>query len=55
MSEKSSDIQVITKWIRENEFVANVTGHDIKMSSNYEVGSSPKQMLLAKKNACELR
>lgn len=52
MSEKSSDIQVITKWIRENEFVANVTGHDIQMSSNYDLGSSPKQMLLASLAGC---
>lgn len=52
MNEKISDIQVNTKWIRENEFVANVTGHDIKMSSNYDIGSSPKQMLLASLAGC---
>lgn len=45
-------VQVNTKWIRDHEFVADVSGHDIKMSSNYEVGSSPKQMLLASLAGC---
>ena len=45
-------IQVNTRWVRDHEFVSNVSGHDIRISSNYEVGSSPKQMLLASLAGC---
>lgn len=45
-------IQVNTRWVQDHEFVSNVSGHDIIMSSNYEVGSSPKQMLLASLAGC---
>jgi putative redox protein len=52
MDSKNLDIHVDTKWVKDHEFVANVSGHEIIMSSNYEVGSSPKKMLLASLAGC---
>jgi DtxR family Mn-dependent transcriptional regulator len=52
MDSKNLDIHVDTKWVKDHEFVANVSGHEIIMSSNYEIGSSPKQMLLASLAGC---
>lgn len=47
-----NSVEVITNWKIEHNFVANVSGHDIVMSTNHEVGSSPKQLLLAGLAGC---